>query len=87
MTRREMDRFLLMEHEKRMQRPPKEIFPPTGPQMTSVCRHCKKTYTRSAYIGKKRDFCGGICRDAFVDARTGRKHSARAPQFRFPGAA
>ena len=67
-------------HERRMQRPVSELFPPTGPRVTSVCRHCKAVYTRSATAGKARGFCSDLCRDNYREKRTGRDRASRNPR-------
>lgn len=69
----------LIEHDERMRRPVRELFPPDGPQVTSVCRLCKTVYKRSAHRGKSRGFCTERCRDEWCRLRkyTGQ---ARPPQ-------
>jgi hypothetical protein len=85
MTSRELDRAALLRHDALMRRPVREIFPPAGPRVPSVCRFCKASYTRSPHVRKALGFCSSACREAFADAQTGRRHSARAPQFRVGG--
>ena len=77
MTARERERILLIEHDRRMRQPVSVLFPPNGPRMTSICRHCKTPYERSAHAGKSRGFCTERCRDAWCDERRGRVRLGR----------
>lgn len=73
------EREELRRHEEWISQPVSILFPPVGPKVTSVCRHCKSTYTRSVASGKTRGFCTERCRDAWCAARKYGAH-ARAPQ-------
>jgi endogenous inhibitor of DNA gyrase (YacG/DUF329 family) len=76
------EREELRRHEEWISQPVHVLFPPTSLRITSVCRHCKETYTRSAHAGKSRGFCTERCRDAWCNARKGRvsKSPPRIPQ-------
>lgn len=73
MTRREQERRWLVRHEEYMSRPVRELFPPQGPPMTSVCKQCGTTFVRSLFAGKSRGFCNERCRDAWCVAHGGKR--------------
>ena len=79
MTTSERRAFAL--HEAWISQPVSILFPPTGPRVTSLCRHCKESYTRSAHAGKVRGFCTERCRDAWCGKRR-IEYGTRGPQSR-----
>ena len=60
------ERRRLIEHEKHMSRPVRELFPlEERSKKTIKCRQCKTFFSWSYLTGKPRVFCSGECKLAW----------------------